>query len=388
MRKTSKSKATKKTIKRNTQVQGPLQAVPEAMFSQARQLVSSASATPENEAGVAQTTPVALMSDAEYEALQTSIHPGLLLVYDCCQEQFSTNATPDSYDNGRLDIVHSLRRWFQYERVLGNGIHAETLLFSTKRSGRKKRMVAVKMLYDYEQDPVEYAAFLKEASIMERLKGYGHTVQFIRAKAYGSHFAIFMQFADMGTLINLLEDGHNEGFPTDTARQLLFEMTLGLAACEKEHIVHTDIKFDNIFCDSKVGMIIGDFGEAAPVSCFKVNYGTIQSFGFKSPEVRQEVGVYSHGVDVFCLGPLALLMMSGCVIKFVDDYEADLDAGLKVVLGEKYSEVGPKMMSFLTAVLRSDPLERPSALELVEHEVFADFMGSARYKKTLAKLGL
>ena len=385
MLKTTKAqKATKKAAKRTKQTQVPLQACPEALFSQARALILSPPAALQVEEIAPEFITVSV--DGLFELELEIVTPGVLVAASCHQKVVIP-AVPATYVSARLELVHLLRRWYQFEKVLGNGCFAETLLFTTKCSGRKRNKIAVKTLYNVSQNQEMFKKFELEVERMEKLKGYGHVVQINRAKVYGDHYAIFMEYADEGTLQSFMsQDLTKNGLSEKFVSNLVFELTLGMAACEKEGIVHCDIKEDNIFVHSNRGFLIGDFGQAKSGPSFEYTKNmTLQSWLYRSPEACVQEGVYGHGIDVFCLGPLAIMMLSGLGLKFTTGYESDLELALQEILGDEYRD-SESMRSFLAAVLVSDPAQRPSAMELLEHEWFAKFLDRPRYKKSLAKL--
>lgn len=310
------------------------------------------------------------------------------VIFDLREVQFEDEEVPEYYENCRLDIIHSLKRWYQFVKVIGNGTYAEALLFKTHKSGRK---VVVKSLYHCEQQPaILYELFKKEAAMLEKVQGYSNVCQFRRSAKYGPHFTIFMDYADLGTLQSCLYADNHCGFNGEAAQKILFETILALAACERENIVHTDIKMDNILftrnSKGEIDVVLADFGLARHGPVFYTD-GVVSSVGFRAYEAQgEEPGYYSSAVDIWSLGVIATVVFCGMAFRPLNDnYERSLHDLLSEAIGKRYDE-SPALQSFFAQVFCKDPARRITALELVHHEYFADLVVKERYQQALSKL--
>ncbi len=137
---------------------------------------------------------------------------------------------------------------------------------------------------------------------MSRLKGISEIVNIddfsIRKLKDGSGYDILIRME----LLTSLDDYLMEHFLTkEQVYALGLDICTALEYCEKEGIVHKDIKPSNIFINPKIGKYkLGDFGLArkSEHSTVMSNSGTSD---FISPEVFQ-MKKASYDSDIYCLG--------------------------------------------------------------------------------------
>jgi serine/threonine protein kinase len=80
---------------------------------------------------------------------------------------------------------------------------------------------------------------------------------------FKDRFWIFLELMDAGCLTELLEAGIYKEFNESIIRFIIFESLKALNYLHNKHIVHRDIKSDNIMLTSKGEIKLGDFGYAA-----------------------------------------------------------------------------------------------------------------------------
>jgi len=71
-----------------------------------------------------------------------------------------------------------------------------------------------------------------------------------------------MEYMDSGSLTDLIES-HHKPFTENQIRYVVSQVAHALNYMHKNHMIHRDIKSDNVMLGSKGEMKLGDFGYAA-----------------------------------------------------------------------------------------------------------------------------
>ena len=88
-------------------------------------------------------------------------------------------------------------------------------------------------------------------------------VKYIDGYLFREKFWLFLEYMDAGCLTNLIEDGFYHMFNEKVIRYLVLEILRALVYLHEKHIIHRDIKSDNILISTNGDLKLGDFGYAA-----------------------------------------------------------------------------------------------------------------------------
>ena len=162
-------------------------------------------------------------------------------------------------------------------------------------------------------------------------------------------------------------------FSEGVMKYVLKEALKGLDFLHQRHIIHRDIKSDNILYDSKGNIKLADFGAAVQLTKQTDKRATLMGtdhwiapemiFAKKNPasdaKYNTKVDVWSFGI--FCIE---------CAMTQPPYYsERKPDKLYDMILKSPAVELGPKwsneLQGFIRRVLNKDPDERPSAAELL-----------------------
>lgn len=88
-------------------------------------------------------------------------------------------------------------------------------------------------------------------------------VKYIDGYYFKERFWIFMEFMDSGCLTDLLEAGYYKAFTEDIIAFLVYDTLQALKYLHDRHIIHRDIKSDNILLSQNGDIKLADFGYAA-----------------------------------------------------------------------------------------------------------------------------
>ena len=156
------------------------------------------------------------------------------------------------------------------------------------------------------------------------------------------------------------------------------------------HIVHRDIKLENIFIDiSKSHIRIGDFGSASP---FPKNESTLALFPPNGPTLDEETSRYappesvsgdvpqrSPSFDVWCVGIMWLELWLGTV-NIVDELCIRKPNCSVELFSKQVKKLDPfgigfdqdaEMLDLVWRLVSFDPQKRPSAKEILQHNFFS-----------------
>ncbi|ORY38548.1 kinase-like protein [Rhizoclosmatium globosum] len=187
------------------------------------------------------------------------------------------------------------------------------------------------------------------------------------------------------------DDTEEENNPTRTINLYLFKQIVeGLMHIHEQHVVHRDIKPDNIFVQENYNVLVGDFGLAKSLASHAVNNladspepetdetGTASTdegtFFYMAPELLDQ-HIYTAKSDIYSLGIILLELFH----PFSTEMERImLLTELKknpLSLAHFCSASGmPSDVSHLLSRLLSvDPSKRPSAMEIILDPLFDNF---------------
>ena len=143
--------------------------------------------------------------------------------------------------------------------------------------------------------------FMIEISSMLKLKGSENVVHYenhiLEPKRDTPGWDIIIRMELLKTLEDYLDE---HDFSKKDVIRLGIDIAGAIADCQKEQIIHRDIKIENIFIDAVGHYKLGDFG----VSTVKMGTATGTRTGtedYMAPEITRE-NRYNNTVDIYSLG--------------------------------------------------------------------------------------
>jgi len=249
--------------------------------------------------------------------------------------------------------------------VLGKGGFSSVYRGTDVATGRP---VAIKkMTIDRKNHP----SFLLIETELHAKSAHPHIVQFIDSFHLPAkdEFWIVLELIDGCTVQDLVMlDG---GFNEPHVSYVISCVTSALVYIHSLNRIHRDIKMQNVLCSRKGVVKLTDFGLAAQLTAAKSKRSSVVGTPDALPPEILRHRAYGTEVDVWSLGVL--------VLKCVRQRPYDADVRPKELLrlmerstpprlrGTKYTAAAK---SFVSACLRYDPAERPTARELASHPWF------------------
>lgn len=152
------------------------------------------------------------------------------------------------------------------------------------------------------------------------------------------------------------------------------QILLGLAYLHAHHVIHHDIKPENIFIDGKGVVKIGDFGIALINHKHKENNPLSGTVAYMAPECIDNENCRPSS-DIWSFGCLLLFLLTGLKPwSHVEDYAS-------TILKLKQTDEMPMMfdslncssdlLDLINCMLRRNPEKRPTAVELLRSDSFS-----------------
>lgn len=194
---------------------------------------------------------------------------------------------------------------FNVVEKAGQGASGAVYL-AEKRSDRRK--VAIKQM-DLNIQPRK-ELIVNEILVMKDSQ-HRNIVNFLDSYLRGaSDLWVIMEYMECGSLTEIIEN--NEFRLTEKQIATICHETLnGLQHLHKKHIIHRDIKSDNVLLDAKGNVKITDFGFCAKLTDQRMKRATMAGTPYwMAPEVVKQKE-YDEKVDVWSLGIMTIEMIEG-----------------------------------------------------------------------------
>ncbi|MEH2077283.1 MAG: YARHG domain-containing protein [Nostoc sp.] len=267
--------------------------------------------------------------------------------------------------------IQLLNDRYQVIRTLGAGGFGETYLAEDTYMPSKRRCV-VKQLRPIHNNPQIYQLvqerFQREAAILEQLGGASDQIPALYAYfSSGGQFYLVQEWIEGDTLTGKVQ---KQGLFSESAVQELFMNLLPvLDYVHSKHIVHRDIKPDNIIVrDRDAKPILIDFGAIRESMGTVVNSQgnptssiVIGTPGYMPSEQAAGRPVYSS--DLYSLGMTVIYLLTG---KQAQQLETDSQTG-EIVWRQYASHVSPIVAGVIDRAIAYHPRDRyPTARAMLD----------------------
>ncbi|KAJ3773268.1 Pkinase-domain-containing protein [Lentinula raphanica] len=247
-------------------------------------------------------------------------------------------------------------------KKVGQGASGHVYVAKTLATGRK---VAIKEM-DLSHQPRK-ELIVNEILVMQESQ-HPNIVNFLNSYLVKSNeLWVVMEYMEGGALTDIIE---NNTLEEDQISSISLETCKGLTHLHSQHIIHRDIKSDNVLLDSHGRVKITDFGFCAKLTDQKSKRATMVGTPYwMAPEVVKQKE-YGAKVDIWSLGIMAIEMIEN-EPPYLD--EEPLKALYLIATNgtptlKKPESLSRELKSFLAVCLCVDVASRATASELLEHE--------------------
>lgn len=241
-------------------------------------------------------------------------------------------------------------------KQIGQGAYATVSFGLHKETSRK---VAIKIYEKYKLlDPQRRKSVRCEIRLMERLR-HPNIVIFHEALDTPKQIYLVMEFVGGGSMHHFLKKRPGRRLEDSVAKRLFYQVCQGIRYLHDRHIVHRDVKLENLLLDEAGTVKIIDFGFSTivpPGKKLKVFCGTPS---YMSPEIVARKEYSGFCADVWAMGVLLYALLCG---SFPFRGQNDRDLYRKIVRGVFHVPdlVGTETRNLLTRMLNTDMSRRPS----------------------------
>lgn len=189
---------------------------------------------------------------------------------------------------------------FDYEtiRSIGAGSFGRALLCKRISTGQQ---VIIKEINLEEQESSIQQASLQEAKILSMIR-HPSIIEYIDSFIEEGKLCIVMEYASGGDLWTKIKSCNGSHFSESQILTWFIQICQALKYVHSQHILHRDIKSQNIFLDAQGNAKLGDFGIAKILNHTRdFAHSVVGSPFYLSPEICQGLE-YNSKTDVWSLG--------------------------------------------------------------------------------------
>uniref|UniRef100_A0ACB8FHW9 Serine/threonine-protein kinase sik2 n=1 Tax=Sphaerodactylus townsendi TaxID=933632 RepID=A0ACB8FHW9_9SAUR len=195
--------------------------------------------------------------------------------------------------------------FYDIERTLGKGNFAVVKL---ARHRVTKTQVAVKIIDKKRLDPSNLEKIYREVQIM-KLLNHPHIIKLYQVMETKDMLYIVTEFAKNGEMFDhLTSHGH---LSESEARKKFWQILSAVDYCHSHHIVHRDLKTENLLLDANMNIKLADFGfgnfykSGEPLSTW------CGSPPYAAPEVFEGKEYEGPHLDIWSLGVVLYVLVCG-----------------------------------------------------------------------------
>ncbi|GKT35681.1 hypothetical protein ADUPG1_008789 [Aduncisulcus paluster] len=273
-----------------------------------------------------------------------------------------------------MSLVGKYIREYKIVSVLGRGTYGT--VFKVYKTEHGKRLTyALKQIPLIGENDSERRKAIRESGILKDLSSSPFIIKHHQTFIEGSYLNIVMEYASGGTLHDQIEfaKATKDSFPESQVLSWLSQILLALRDVHKSHVVHRDLKPQNIFVMADGLLKLGDFGIARVLGPSRAAHTSIGTPFYLSPE-QIEGQAYNERSDVWSVGCLLYEMcaltppfygknVGAVVLKIATAPIPDLPPPYSVNLGVVFRQM-----------LARDPADRLSVSSLLLSSLLQPFV--------------
>jgi serine/threonine-protein kinase SIK3 len=257
-------------------------------------------------------------------------------------------------------VIETSLEFYNLKRMLGEGSYAKVHLGVSALCNKK---VAIKL---YEKAKIKTRSsserIFTEIGILRRMN-HRNIVNFIEIFQNPKYIFIVLEYANGGDLLNYLKTKGK--FKEHEYRKILQQIIDALEYIHEHKILHRDIKLDNVLL-TKSGLVkICDFGISRKMNRNDLVFEHIGTPAYIAPEIVKEKGYNGFGADIWSLGVMTYMALTGNV-PFKGNTIEELHQSIlkkEVVFSDKVN-LSSAMKKAIKGMLIKDPRRRMTLKEI------------------------
>lgn len=251
-------------------------------------------------------------------------------------------------------------------REIGSGSFGKAILVKDPEN----RQYVLKAIDISRMDSKERKDAVNEVRVLSSLK-HPYVVSYRESFLDGRTLCIVMDYAEGGDLFNRIAKHRkaNQNFPENQVVRWFTQGSLALKHLHERHVLHRDLKSQNLFLTGSGRLRIGDFGIAKVLdSTAAFAKTTIGTPYYLSPEICQE-RPYSWSSDVWAMGCI-LYEMAALRVPFdapnIRALVSKITRGPMPVVPSRYS---PELQRLCGDLLQREERKRPTSTDVLRYPI-------------------
>jgi len=211
----------------------------------------------------------------------------------------------------------------------------------------------------------------KEVNLLKKLD-HPNIIKLINGTKSKRYLELIMEYAEKGDLYNQLikQAESNKYFPEKIIINWLVQICSALKYLHSKHIIHRDIKPQNIFLSKKGEIKLGDFGVSKTLNNTLEKAKTFVGTAYYLPPEIIDEKKYSYEADIWSLGVSFYQLMT---FKMPFDGESVPAIIKKIASGVGYKKISKKyfseeLINLVYKMMSTKPKARPKADEILKLE--------------------
>ncbi|ESO95840.1 hypothetical protein LOTGIDRAFT_227195 [Lottia gigantea] len=245
--------------------------------------------------------------------------------------------------------------------VLGSGTYGKAWLAIVKSSQRQCVLKEIKVS---DMTKKEIDQTITEVTVLARCK-HENIIRYSGAYVDGGSLFIAMEYAESGDIGKKILDQRGIHFPESMILSWFVQINMALCYIHSHHILHRDLKPQNIFLTNENTIKLGDFGIARVLrDKHDLAMTVIGTPYYLSPEICQKQP-YNHKSDMWALG---CVLYELCCLR-VPFSAPDFTSLVMIILSGSFDPIprhyGPLLEDLVGVLLRTQPDSRPTSEQIL-----------------------